>query len=881
MKEETDVKENVTPAKEQESSTTSAAAASSISQDENNFYKLMFGNDIASVRFRRLHCTACDAHIGSAPAQVHNMYQHPVLRVLLCAECRKFYGDGTFEQGDDHTDMFCRWCANGGNLYCCSYCSNTFCYKCIRRNFTSLVRKKIEADEKWRCFVCNPSDLYSARAICWALLEHIKTVTRILKNDKKISAEDFDIKMNLDESPCCPRRRKRKRRRIESNSEDEDETYTVESNGLHSAQRKMKKMSKINLNGKIKSIVAQKQSIPIPIRPRPSSFLTGPSQSITKSEDLTIDSENVILPSSSVINSNPSRYDSNVQQPSLYHTTFMNSAGSNTYIRAVSPATMNSTARNRIIVPVQASLPPSIQSSTSYQQSQPSPVQSSTSYQPSQSLQSPQNAMVSIPNPTDKRGRSLFLLPKRRVDLTLTPNIIDLDSDSDDEPKVVEEQNNSVTNGCDEMDVDICSNKVVPVALTWENSDDDGIREEQPLREMCTTLAKNVTCFSEMMLPHNQELRKMLSDVKKKMICFFDLNVTQEDIEVAAQQKVKQFCLNMREVVLQLANINDRIVREYYTWRRSRKETETETPSSIEENIASQENVEIPLDMICINESDSESEYEGSVRIKQPSDLVKSGNIVENLLFPKKTVVHRGTGDDNVHLYVDKMTQVCNISKDYEKCISYSIVTKSDNDSKAEFTSILEQTLTDKNFGNKYEEQFIDFLQHIEDHGIQVEDPKNLTDLNKEPFQELIETNLPFNSHLFQNIDSPDIISDESKICEQEKSEESDSSDDITDTMNDIADTLESVIDNDNQEIVNDSDSDTRMQEINDIRIQGTVVLDEKLQQTHDTTDGETTSIISNDEDTKSSMTVNDSNVVNMEVSAPKGNEEDCTIINE
>lgn len=80
--------------------------------------------------------------------------------------------------GDDATDMFCRWCANGGNLYCCSYCSNTFCYKCIKRNFDSLVRKKIEADEKWKCFVCNPVDLYTARATCWALLQHVQAVAR-------------------------------------------------------------------------------------------------------------------------------------------------------------------------------------------------------------------------------------------------------------------------------------------------------------------------------------------------------------------------------------------------------------------------------------------------------------------------------------------------------------------------------------------------------------------------------------------------------------------------------------------------------------------------------------------------------------------------------
>jgi len=87
--------------------------------------------------------------------------------------------------GDDATDMFCRWCANGGNLYCCSYCSNTFCYKCIRRNFSSLVRKKIEADEKWKCFVCHPSDLYNARAVCWALLQHVQTVKRYHKVSQK------------------------------------------------------------------------------------------------------------------------------------------------------------------------------------------------------------------------------------------------------------------------------------------------------------------------------------------------------------------------------------------------------------------------------------------------------------------------------------------------------------------------------------------------------------------------------------------------------------------------------------------------------------------------------------------------------------------------
>lgn len=39
-------------------------------------------------------------HIGSAPSQINNMLEHPVLRTLLCANCRDFYGDGKFEQGN-------------------------------------------------------------------------------------------------------------------------------------------------------------------------------------------------------------------------------------------------------------------------------------------------------------------------------------------------------------------------------------------------------------------------------------------------------------------------------------------------------------------------------------------------------------------------------------------------------------------------------------------------------------------------------------------------------------------------------------------------------------------------------------------------------------
>lgn len=93
--------------------------------------------------------------------------------IFMCTHILHFFFASL---GDDATDMFCRWCANGGNLYCCSYCSNTFCYKCIKINFSPSIRQKIEADEKWKCFVCDPSELTPARAVYWGLQQHIQTL---------------------------------------------------------------------------------------------------------------------------------------------------------------------------------------------------------------------------------------------------------------------------------------------------------------------------------------------------------------------------------------------------------------------------------------------------------------------------------------------------------------------------------------------------------------------------------------------------------------------------------------------------------------------------------------------------------------------------------
>lgn len=723
---------------------------------------------------------------------------------------------------------------------------------------------------------------------------------RIIKQDKKLTAQEIEEKMNLDETLCCPHRTKRKRRRRESNSED-DETYSPKVNGVptnvkHKPVKKYRSLTHRTGGRYGMNAIQPTYKPPIPIRPRPNlgllpsgqSLQADPLKSVSHEKSAT-KSESIVVPSPGVIKPNTtlsSRFDSNTlqQQSTLYHTSFMNTSGSTAYIQT--PVTVSSATR--IILPPQSQpqltsypfqQPSSYQSqqTSSYQSQQASPYQPQVnSYQPRQansyqpqtssyqpSLQSSPNTMVSIPN-TLEQHRSLFLLPKpKESNITLTPNIIELDSDSDDEPRVVVQQNNMTTDE-GSMDIssisNISSSKIVPVALTWENNDDEIMREEQPLREMRATVAKDVS-FNEVMLPHTRELDRLLSDTKEKMYNLFDLNSAIENIEVKAQQKMEHFYCNMRDAVIQLVHINDRVVRQYTEWRRSRK---TEASSSINENaLVSQENMNIPLDMICVNDSDTEFEYQAQVM--KPSDLVKDSNIIKDLLFRKTNVVHRGVGDDRVQLSADKAIQVYDtVSIDYEKSISCSIFTKTNQDSKTDDNISNLPATSDKKF-SKYEEQFLFYLQHIEDTdkilNVKTKKGTNAANSDDTSVQEVIQTNPSFISHLFQDIDLPVISTDQSKNCQENN---------LNDSINSITkDDKNDILDKNNKGTVNNSDVKTNMQ------------LNNKLQQMDSQ---KIQANMMNRETVISYNEVNSSkndNIINMEVVAFSGSEEDCTIIDD
>lgn len=83
--------------------------------------------ELEEVKTVKMHCTGCDKHIGSAPNSLHVRFQHPLLKVLLCGSCFEFYCSGEFEKGEDGSELYCRWCGDGGNVFCCSTCPFVFC----------------------------------------------------------------------------------------------------------------------------------------------------------------------------------------------------------------------------------------------------------------------------------------------------------------------------------------------------------------------------------------------------------------------------------------------------------------------------------------------------------------------------------------------------------------------------------------------------------------------------------------------------------------------------------------------------------------------------------------------------------------------------------
>ncbi|KAI5704465.1 hypothetical protein M8J76_000825 [Diaphorina citri] len=142
------------------------------------------------------HCTMCDEHIPIIVNKHHLFVGHPILKTLVCKDCFKFYGDGNFDRGDDGVDLYCRWCAEGGTLFCCSNCPNVFCKKCVRQNLGIAEMKKVNDASSWSCYVCEPKQLWGYRGM-------FATISQLLTDFRTGNVLIPDSEKDTDLAGCC------------------------------------------------------------------------------------------------------------------------------------------------------------------------------------------------------------------------------------------------------------------------------------------------------------------------------------------------------------------------------------------------------------------------------------------------------------------------------------------------------------------------------------------------------------------------------------------------------------------------------------------------------------------------------------------------------
>ncbi|XP_028838833.1 ATRX chromatin remodeler, like isoform X2 [Denticeps clupeoides] len=120
-------------------------------------------------------CTACGQQVNHF--QKDSFFQHPVLKVLICKACFRYYMSDDISKDTEGMDEQCRWCAEGGSLIGCDYCSNAFCKKCVLRNFG---RKELSAitdeDRKWYCYVCSPEPLLGLVLACDTAIQNLQQI---------------------------------------------------------------------------------------------------------------------------------------------------------------------------------------------------------------------------------------------------------------------------------------------------------------------------------------------------------------------------------------------------------------------------------------------------------------------------------------------------------------------------------------------------------------------------------------------------------------------------------------------------------------------------------------------------------------------------------
>ncbi|XP_026747203.1 uncharacterized protein LOC113508393 isoform X2 [Trichoplusia ni] len=250
-----------------------------IDENERNYYKTIF-KDLNNVKGMRLHCSACDRHLGCSTKNELRMRAHPMLRTLVCQHCHIFYNSGEFEKGDDGSELYCRWCGQGGQVYCCSECPHVFCAKCIKRNLGAPKIKEIENLDDWKCFKCNTKCLWNLRALCWAVLRYCDLKNKVVQQTQDPELKELYKKdCSIDYSECCKLRSNKRTQKIDYNIKKKeikkepeckpDSKSTTSIISKVSSTIQVKKFASVNIEEPVVKSEKKIQKRPLSPKPKP------------------------------------------------------------------------------------------------------------------------------------------------------------------------------------------------------------------------------------------------------------------------------------------------------------------------------------------------------------------------------------------------------------------------------------------------------------------------------------------------------------------------------------------------------------------------------------------------------------------------------------
>merc|ERR1711892_1374612 len=189
-----------------------------VTEEEKKFYEEN-GPTVESVETMNIQCTACWKQVNHHV--MNNIMRHPELGVAVCRSCRYFYeGDGNedeWEKDEEGSDVYCRWCAQGGEVLGCDKCSKVFCKRCITRNLGRKKFGEINDSDEWSCFDCVPSQIFKERALMFAVAKWAAE----RKNKKRLKEKSKVEKRKSDMSKKNEMEKKKREEAKKKQKEDE------------------------------------------------------------------------------------------------------------------------------------------------------------------------------------------------------------------------------------------------------------------------------------------------------------------------------------------------------------------------------------------------------------------------------------------------------------------------------------------------------------------------------------------------------------------------------------------------------------------------------------------------------------------------------------